>query len=132
MKKLILSMIAVLLLIGGTINAQNQQRTPEERAKMQAERLKTQIENIKKTLTLTDDQVTKLTAILAFTAKKTDSLRTANQGGDRSAMMELMKPISDARNAKIKAILTSEQVIVFEDKKAELFRFGRPAAPVQQ
>lgn len=133
MKKLIVSMIALLLLIGGTVYAQNQNqnRTPEERAKMQAERFKMQIEKIKTTLTLTDEQTTKLTAIMAATAKINDSLRAANQGGDRAAMQEKMKPYSDARNAKIKAILTSDQVKIFEDKKAELFGFRRPA-PAQQ
>ena len=119
-------MIALLLLIGGTVNAQNQNRTPEERAKIQAERLKMQIERIKTTLTLTDEQTTKLTTILAATAKINDSLRTANQGDDRAAIMEKMKPYSDARDAKIKAILTADQVTVFDEKKAELFSFRRP------
>jgi len=121
-------MIALLLLIGGTVCAQNQggqRRTPEERLKMQVDAVKT-------ALTLTDDQVTKVTAILAATTKQTDSLRTANQGGDRTAMMGLMKPISDARDAKIKAILTADQAKIFEEKKAELFTFRRPAAPAQQ
>ena len=131
MKKLLIAMIALLLLIGGTVCAQNaggQQRTPEERAKMQVDAVKT-------ALTLTDDQVTKVTAILAATTKRTDSLRAANQGGDRTAMMGLMKPISDARDAKIKAILTPDQATQFEAKKADLFRMGRrpaAAAPAQQ
>ena len=123
-------MIALLLLIGGTVCAQNQggqQRTPEERAKMQAEAVKT-------ALTLTDDQTAKVTAILLGVRKQMDSLRTANQGGDMSAMMSAMKPINDARDAKIKAILTPEQATQFEAKKAELFRFGRrpQGAPAQQ
>ena len=121
-------MIALLLIIGGTVNAQNATRTPEERAKMQAERAKMQIEKIKTTLTLTDEQTTKLTAIMAATALQTDSLRKANQGGDRAAMMEKMKPYSDARNAKIEAILTADQAKVFDEKKAELFSFRRPQA----
>ena len=128
MKKLLIAMIALLLLIGGTVCAQNaggQRRTPEERLKMQVDQVKT-------ALTLTDDQVTKVTAILAATTKQTDSLRTANQGGDRTAMMGLMKPISDARDAQIKAILTPDQATVFEAKKAELFSFRRPQAPAQQ
>lgn len=127
MKKLIVSMIALLLLIGGTVNAQNQtRRTPEERAKMQADAVKT-------SLTLTDEQTTKVYTILLVTSKQTDSLRTANAGGDRTAMMGLMKPISDARDAKIKAVLTPEQAVQFEAKKGELFMNRRPAqAPVQQ
>jgi len=130
MKKLIISMIALLLLIGGTVNAQNpggggQRRTPEERLKMQIDALKT-------ALTLTDDQVVKATAILQATTKKTDSLRAANQGGDMTAMRAAMQPISDARDAKIKAILTPDQQPIFEAKKAELFSFRRPQAPAQQ
>ena len=128
MKKLIISMIALLLLIGGTVCAQNpggQRRTPEERLKMQVEAVKT-------ALILTDEQTAKVTVILASTAKQTDSIRTANQGGDRTAMMGLMKPFTDARDAKIKVILTPEQAKVFEEKKAELFSFRRPQAPAQQ
>lgn len=128
MKKLIVSMIALLLLIGGTVNAQNQnqtRRTPEERAKMQADRFKT-------ALTLTDEQTTKVYSILFDSSKKMDSIRTANAGGDRSAMMELVKPINEARDAKIKAVLTKEQAETYEAKKAELTGFRRPAPPVQQ
>ena len=128
MKKLLLSMIALLLLIGGTVCAQNpggQRRTPEERLKMQVDAVKT-------ALVLTDEQTAKVTVILASTAKQTDSIRTANQGGDRTAMMGLMKPFTDARDAKIKVILTPEQAKVFEEKKAELFSFRRPQAPAQQ
>ena len=128
MKKLLISMIALLLLIGGTVCAQNpggQRRTPEERLKMQ-------VDAVKAALVLTDEQTAKVTVILASTAKQTDSIRTANQGGDRTAMMGLMKPFTDARDAKIKVILTPEQAKVFEEKKAELFSFRRPQAPAQQ
>jgi hypothetical protein len=125
MKKLIVSMIALLLLIGGTVNAQNQtRRTPEERAKTQADAVKT-------ALTLTEEQNAKVYAILLVTSKQIDSVMTANAGGDRSAMMGLMKPISDARDAKIKTVLTPDQAVQFEAKKADLFSFRRPA-PVQQ
>ncbi|MDP4291923.1 MAG: hypothetical protein Q8908_12640, partial [Bacteroidota bacterium] len=108
MKKLFVSMIALLLLIGSTVSAQNQQqrRTPEERAKMQAEAVKT-------ALSLNDDQTAKVVTILIATSKKVDSLRTANQGGDRQAMMTAMKPINDARDAQIKAILTPDQATKF-------------------
>ncbi|MDP4240691.1 MAG: hypothetical protein Q8904_14605 [Bacteroidota bacterium] len=128
MKKLFVSMIALLLLIGSTVSAQNQQqrRTPEERAKMQADAVKT-------ALSLNDDQTAKVVTILIATSKKVDSLRTANQGGDRQAMMTAMKPISDARDAQIKAILTPDQATKFDAQKATLFGFRRPAqAPAQQ
>jgi len=128
MKKLIISMIALLLLIGGTVCAQNaggQRATPEERAKMQADAVKT-------ALTLTDDQTAKVVAILLDVRKKQDSIRTANPDMDRAAQMEKMTPFNAVRDAKIKAILTPAQVPVFEAKKAELFTFRRPQAPAQQ
>ena len=63
-----------------------------------------QVEQVKTALTLTDDQTAKLTVILQGVNKQLDSLRTATTGGDRTAMMKAMQPISDARDAKIKAI----------------------------
>jgi hypothetical protein len=127
MKKLIISMIAVLLLIGGTVNAQNQQMDPAARIKMQADGIKT-------ALTLTDDQTAKLVVILTAVRKTQDSLRTANPdlAQDRAAMTAKMLPYNDARDAKIKAILTPAQLPVFEAKKAELFTFRRPQAPAAQ
>ena len=122
MKKLIVSMIALLLLIGGTVNAQNQQRTPEERAKMQADAVKT-------ALTLTDDQTAKVVVILLDVRKKQDSVRTANPDMDRTALMEKMTAFNAARDAKIKALLTPAQATTFEAKKAELFSFRRPQQP---
>jgi len=121
MKKLIISMIAVLLLIGGTVNAQNQQMDPAARIKMQADGIKT-------ALTLTDDQTAKVVVILTAVRKSQDSLRTANPdlAQDRAAMTAKMQPMNDARDAKIKAILTPAQLPVFEAKKAELFSFRRP------
>jgi len=121
MKKLIISMIAVLLLIGGTVNAQNQQMDPAARIKMQADGIKT-------ALTLTDDQTAKVVVILTAVRKSQDSLRTANPDlmQDRAAMTAKMQPMNDARDAKIKAILTPAQLPVFEAKKAELFSFRRP------
>jgi len=90
-----------------------------------------QADAVKTALTLTDEQTTKVYTILLVTSKQTDSLRTANAGGDRTAMMGLMKPISDARDAKIKSVLTPEQTVQFEAKKGELFMNRRPA-PIQQ
>jgi hypothetical protein len=114
MKKLIISMIALLLLIGGTVNAQNQQMDPAARAKMQAD-------NAKTILTLTDDQTAKVTAVLLGVRKQQDSLRTANPDMDRTVMMEKMVAFNAARDAKIKALLTPAQVTVWDAKKAEIF-----------
>jgi protein CpxP len=131
MKKVLISMIALLLLIGGAVNAQNagggQQMDPAARAKMQAE-------NVKTILTLTDEQTAKVTAILLGVRKQQDSLRAANPDADRTVLMEKMTAFNAARDAKVKALLTPAQVTIFDAKKAEIFpaRGGRPQqAPAQ-
>jgi protein CpxP len=77
-----------------------------------------QAARLKTTLTLTDDQTAKVTAIYAAQAKSTDSLRAAGNT-DRAAAM----PIRAAANAKIKAILTPDQQAAF-DKMAQGRRGG--------
>jgi Spy/CpxP family protein refolding chaperone len=119
MKKLFVLMFALLLLIGGIAKAQ--MPSPESR-------IKRQMDAMKAAITLTDDQTTKVTAIITAMTKSTDSLFTANQGGDMTAMREIFTKMGDVRNAKIKAVLTPEQQIVFEAKKVEIFAFRRPAA----
>jgi protein CpxP len=114
MKKLIISMIAAILLIGGTVSAQQQQMDPAARAKMQADAAKT-------ALTLTDDQTAKVTAILLAVRKTQDSIRTANPDMDRTVMMEKFTALTAGRDAKIKAILTPAQATIFDAKKTEIF-----------
>jgi periplasmic protein CpxP/Spy len=80
-----------------------QQRTPAE----QVDRLKTQITGI------TDAQTTKLVAIYTAAAKRTDSLRTA-LGNDMSAYREKAQPITAARTAQVKAVLTADQQKAFD------------------
>ena len=71
---------------------------------------------LKDQLKLTDDQVTKITAIYTAEGAKIDSIRKA--GGDlRTAFM----PIMQADQAKIKAVLTPEQADAF----AKMPQFGR-------
>lgn len=79
------------------------QQTPEQ----QLERLKTQITGI------TDAQSTKLLAVYAASAKRSDSLRTA-LNGDFASMREKSAPITAERTAKIKAILTADQQKAFD------------------
>jgi len=90
-------------------------RTPAE----QAEALKT-------SLSLTADQVTKVTAVYTAQTKKRDSLFQAGggpgAGGDFQAMMATMTKMNDETNAKIKAILTPQQLPAFQkeiDAQAE-------------
>jgi periplasmic protein CpxP/Spy len=82
--------------------------SPEEQAKG----LQTQLK-------LTDDQTAKVTAIYQAQSKSMDSLRTANNGGDRQAMFQAMRPMMEASNTKIKAILTAEQKEAFDKMQAE-------------
>jgi protein CpxP len=74
-----------------------QRMSPADRAKA----LQTQLK-------LTDDQTTKITAIYTAQATRIDSLRTA--GGDRSAF----RPIMEATNTQIKAVLTPDQATAFQ------------------
>jgi hypothetical protein len=115
MKKLIVS-ICALLLIGGAINAQAQTKTPEDRAKSQADK-------IKSVLVLNEEQSAKVYDILLASAVQKDSVIAKNPGSDASTLMELLKPINEARDTKIKAVLTTEQAVLFDAKKAELLDF---------
>ncbi len=97
MKKILL-MCCILLGITAVSRAQGgQRRSPEERAKM----LQTQ-------LSLTDDQTAKITVIYKTMAVKMDSVR--NAGGDFSAM----RPMMQASNDQIKAILTPDQATAYQ------------------
>jgi protein CpxP len=78
-------------------------QTPET----QLERLKTQITGI------TDAQSTKLLAVYASATKRTDSLRAA-LGDDMSSYREKSAPITAARSAQIKAVLTADQQKAFD------------------
>lgn len=77
---------------------------------------------LKDQLKLTDDQVTKITAIYTADAPKRDSIMKASAGAtDRTAMMTAFRAFSDAEQAKIKAVLTPEQADAF----AKMPQFGR-------
>ncbi|GAB3912540.1 Spy/CpxP family protein refolding chaperone [Mucilaginibacter boryungensis] len=103
MKKL---MLVCCFVIGATVATFAQgggmRRSPEEQAKA----LQTQLK-------LTDDQTAKITAIYATQAAKRDSMMKA--GADRSAM----RPLMQASNEKIQAILTDEQKDAYKKMMAE-------------
>ncbi|MFI5162012.1 MAG: hypothetical protein ACHQHN_12090 [Sphingobacteriales bacterium] len=98
MKKFLL-MCCILLGMTAVSRAQGggQRRSPEERAKQ----LQTQLK-------LTDDQTAKITALYQTQTTKIDSIR--NAGGDFSAM----RPLMQATNDKIKAILTPDQAAAYQ------------------
>jgi protein CpxP len=106
MKKLLMvccfvvSMVSLSKAQGG--GGGRQQMSPEDRAKQMQASLK-----------LTDDQTTKVVAIYKEQAAKRDSLMKA--GADRQAM----RPLMQAANEKIKAILTKDQAEAYEKMQAE-------------
>jgi protein CpxP len=79
-----------------------QRMSPADRAKQ----LQTQLK-------LTDDQTAKVTAIYTAQTTKIDSVR--NAGGDRTAF----RPIMEATNTQIKAILTPDQAAAFQKMQDE-------------
>jgi Spy/CpxP family protein refolding chaperone len=85
---------------------------PEDQAKMYQTSLK-----------LTDDQTTKVTAILTVQAAKRDSLMKA-ANGDMSSMRAAFGPMREATNAKIKALLTDEQKAEFDKMQANMRQRG--------
>jgi protein CpxP len=74
-------------------------RTPEQQL--------TQVKTMIAPLTLTDDQVAKLTVVYTVSSKSMDSLRTAVP--DRATRQPAQAALMTATNAKIMAILTADQ-----------------------
>ena len=64
-------------------------------------------------LKLSDDQTTKITAILQNQRTQLDSVRKASNG-DRDAMRTGMMPIRMSSNTQIKAILTPDQQTAYQ------------------
>ena len=108
MKKFLL-MCCFLMGIAAVSHAQGggMRKSPEDRAK-----------DLQTQLKLTDDQTAKVTAIYKEQAVKMDSVRTA-ANGDRDAMRSAMRPMMEATNAKIKAILTAEQAAAYDKAMKE-------------
>ncbi len=103
MKKILL-MCCFLIGISAVSRAQGggMRKSQEERAK-----------DLQTQLKLTDDQTTKITEVYKTQAVKMDSVRTA-ANGDRDAMRQAMRPMMQATNEKVKAVLTPDQVTAYD------------------
>jgi protein CpxP len=101
MKKLLL-VCCFVIGISAVSHAQGGRRSPEEMTSA-----------LKTSLTLTDDQATKVKAVYDVRAKSVDSLMTA-ANGDRAVMMSGFMKLTETTNTKIKAILTAEQAATFQ------------------
>lgn len=102
--------LLLVALLAGTISfsqaQQGPQRNPEEMAKRN-------LEMLDKRLSLTEDQKTKISAIVLSHRKSMDSLRNV-AGADRQAMRSKMQPFQQAHQEKIKAVLTDSQKKSYE------------------
>ncbi|WP_165933572.1 Spy/CpxP family protein refolding chaperone [Arundinibacter roseus] len=99
MKKLV-GMLVLMLLFGTGAYAQKQGMNPEKRAK-------NQVEHMKKELNLSDEQATKLSALMQEQSQK------------QKELMEQMKANREESKTKMKAILTQEQYIQLLEKRTE-------------
>ncbi len=116
MKKLFL-MCAFVLGVSAMSFAQGRgPRTPEQ----QLAQVKTMIAP----LTLTDDQVAKLTVVYTASSKSMDSLRTAVP--DRATRQPAQAAMTAATTAKVNAILTADQAAAYK-KAMDAMRAQRQA-----
>jgi protein CpxP len=101
-----------------TIQQEQKQRTPEQRATSVSDRLTTE-------LGLTDDQKKKVYDAALTRAQKMDDAR-AQAGSDRAQMKTLMKPANDAFDASLKTTLTPEQYTKWKADNASQSQNRRP------
>ena len=90
---------------------QRQQRSPEERAKAETERLTI-------LLSLNADQKAKIEAIELDLGKQMAAERQSNQG-NREAMTAVFQKIDKERDNKYKTVLTADQFKKYLDDKAQ-------------
>jgi N-methylhydantoinase B/oxoprolinase/acetone carboxylase alpha subunit len=105
MKKIGLLLTAILFAVM-FVNAQpgGGMMDPAERAKRTVEQLKT-------TLSLNADQVTKVEAVVKkYGEKQSQMFQEMGQGGDRDAMREKMTKMREDQTKEIKTLLTPDQV----------------------
>ena len=118
MKKVLVFALMVMLGLGSAF-AQQRGGTPEER-------LKRQVDGLTTALSLTPDQVTKITPILKDAQEKQSAafakMREAGGQMDREKMRADRKKMTEETDAKIKPILKADQVTKLADfrkKQAE-------------
>lgn len=108
MKRTVINSLVLCLFFVGGLNAQD----PPPRQNMQQRNLQ-RIEELKKELVLTKEQITKFDSIYKESSDKMVAARTA-AGDDREGMRAKMMAINKDRDAKIEKILTPDQVKKFK------------------
>lgn len=86
-------------------------KNPEEKAKMMSDKMKTE-------LTLTDEQYQQVQAINLDFATKASAIK--QEGADKAAWGEKMKPIKDEHAKALKGVLTPEQFTKYESIKDDM------------
>jgi uncharacterized protein YbbC (DUF1343 family) len=134
MKKLIVSMFILLLLAGGSVNAQKRKtvKKADPISNILKDRAKTQTNNIVAALALNSDQQNQVYVIVLESAVKRDSVIGKSAGKDATTMMESVRPINEDRDTKIKAVLTPEQATQYDAKKGDLTSISLPSVPTLQ
>jgi hypothetical protein len=91
----------------GQEDLEENKMTPEERATKRTEKMKVE-------LSLTDSQTSEIYSINLAHIKEMDKLRE-----EQKILREKMKAEKEATRTKIKAILTAEQNVIFDQKAEE-------------
>ena len=112
MKKQFVLMVMAALFSITAVNAQGggQRMTPEERTKSTMEK--------RAPLNLEKDATTQVEAIMMdFNTNQQKAMQELREGGgDRDAMMAKRKELNDARDIKLKVVLTADQMKKWKDE----------------
>lgn len=114
MKNVMLTFVTILFCATATMaqeRGERQQRSPEERAKAEVERLNTDLDLSK----------AQQDSILNYMVKVGKEQRQVMEqaGGDRQAAFEKMRAQREVQQAKIKSFLTKEQIAKYEALEKE-------------
>ena len=82
------------------------------------ERMKRTLEEYKTKLTLTEEQVVKVEAILKARTEEMAAIR-ANAGGDREAMRTAITELRTKTDKQVEELLTDEQKVIFKKLQEE-------------
>lgn len=114
MKVKAIFVLAVMFVLSLSANSYAQMgggMSPEERMKRTLEEYKTK-------LTLTDEQVVKVEAILKAQTEEMATIR-ANAGGDREAMRAAITELRTKTDKQVEELLTDEQKVAFKKLQEE-------------